>query len=234
MEFTYLFSQFLSGLTYGMILFFVASGLSLIFGVMNILNFAHATLWLIGAYFCYSFWSVLQDHGFALWVSIPLAALATAAVGWVAEMLLIKRIYKRELHEQLLITYALALIFGDLIKIVWGPTDRLIVRPPIIQKPISYFGAPLDSYFIFVILVGFAVAIRSLVVPQIHEVRPHREGGRLQPGDGGRPRHTHPQDLSRGFSRWGFSSRASQGASSRPSAPLPWGWTSPSSSRLSA
>ncbi len=158
MEFTYLFSQFLSGLTYGMILFLVGSGLSLIFGVMNILNFAHATLWLIGAYLCYSFWSVLQDHGFALWVSIPLAALATAAVGWVAEMLLIKRIYKRELHEQLLITYALALIFGDLIKIVWGPTDRLIVRPPIIQKPIQVLGAPLDSYFIFVILVGFAVA----------------------------------------------------------------------------
>ena len=100
MEFTYLFSQFLSGLTYGMILFLVGSGLSLIFGVMNILNFAHATLWLIGAYLCYSFWSVLQDHGFALWVSIPLAALATAAVGWAAEMLLIKRIYKRELHEQ--------------------------------------------------------------------------------------------------------------------------------------
>ncbi|MGA3174497.1 MAG: branched-chain amino acid ABC transporter permease [Syntrophorhabdales bacterium] len=158
MEFTNLFSQFLSGITYGMILFLVGAGLSLIFGVMNILNFAHATLWLIGAYFCYSFWSVLQGYGFALWLSIPLAALATAAVGWVTEILLIRRIYKRELHEQLLITYALALIFGDLIKIVWGPTDRLIVRPPIIQKPVYIFGAPLDSYFVFVILVGFAVA----------------------------------------------------------------------------
>ena len=66
MQFTLLFSQFLSGLTYGMILFLVSSGLSLIFGVMNILNFAHATLWLIGAYFCYSFWSVMQDFSFAL------------------------------------------------------------------------------------------------------------------------------------------------------------------------
>jgi branched-subunit amino acid ABC-type transport system permease component len=159
MEFSHLFSQFLSGLTYGMILFLVASGLSLIFGVMNILNFAHATLWLIGAYFCYSFWSLMQDYTFALWVSIPLAAFACAAVGWVTEVVLIKRIYKRELHEQLLITYALALIFADLIKIVWGPTDRLIVRPPAIQKPVFIFGAPLDSYFIFVILTGFAVAI---------------------------------------------------------------------------
>jgi len=126
---------------------------------MNILNFAHATLWLIGAYFCYSFWSLMQDYTFALWVSIPLAALACAGVGWVTEVVLIKRIYKRELHEQLLITYALALIFADAIKIIWGPTDRLIVRPPIIQKPVFIFGAPFDSYFIFVILTGFAVAI---------------------------------------------------------------------------
>lgn len=158
MEFSFVVSQFLSGLTYGVILFLVASGLSLIFGVMNILNFAHATLWLVGAYFSYSFWSVMQEYGFALWVSIPLAACATGAVGWILEVTLIKRIYKRELHEQLLVTYALALILGDLIKIVWGPTDRLIVRRPIIQQPIHVLGAPLDSYFVFVILVGFAVA----------------------------------------------------------------------------
>jgi len=159
MEFSFIFSQFLSGLTYGMILFLVASGLSLIFGVMNILNFAHATLWLIGAYFCYSFWYLMQGYNFALWVSIPLAGFACAAVGWVTEIVLIKHIYKRELHEQLLITYALALIFADLIKIVWGPTDRLIARPPAIQKPVFIFGAPFDSYFIFVILAGFAVAL---------------------------------------------------------------------------
>lgn len=159
MEFTFIFSQFISGLTYGMMLFLIASGLSLIFGVMNILNFAHATLWLIGAYLCYTFWSLMQSYEIALWVSIPLAALATGAIGWISEVLLIKHIYKRELHEQLLITYAMALIFGDLIKIIWGPTDRLIVRPPIIQKPIHLLGAPVDSYFIFVILVGCAVAI---------------------------------------------------------------------------
>jgi len=158
MELTFIFSQFLSGLSYGMILFLVASGLSLIFGVMNILNFAHATLWLIGAYFCYTFWSLMQQYEVALWISIVLAALAAAAVGWVCEVVLIKRIYKRELHEQLLVTYAMALIFGDLIKLTWGPTDRLIVRPPIIQQPIFIFGAPVDSYFVVVIFIGCAVA----------------------------------------------------------------------------
>jgi branched-subunit amino acid ABC-type transport system permease component len=159
MEFTFLFSQFMSGLTYGVMLFLVASGLSLIFGVMNILNFAHATLWLIGAYLCFTFWSLMQSYDIALWLSIPLAALTTGAIGWICEVVLIKRVYKRELHEQLLITYAMALIFGDLIKITWGPTDKLIVRPPIIQKPVHLFGAPIDSYFIFVIFIGFAVAV---------------------------------------------------------------------------
>jgi len=159
MEFTFFFSQFMSGLTYGMMLFLVASGFSLIFGVMNILNFAHATLWLIGAYLCFTFWSLMQSYDIALWLSIPLAALTTGAIGWICEVVLIKRLYKRELHEQLLITYAMALIFGDLIKITWGPTDKLIVRPPIIQKPVHLFGAPIDSYFIFVIFIGFAVAV---------------------------------------------------------------------------
>ena len=159
MDITFLFAQFLSGLTYGMILFLVAAGLSLIFGVMNILNFAHATLWLMGAYFSYTFWNMMQGYSFALWLSIPLAGFATAAVGWVIEVVLIKRIYKRELYEQLLITYSMALILQDSIKLGWGVTDKLIVRPEIIQKPVFIFGAPLDSYFIFVILSGVAVAV---------------------------------------------------------------------------
>ncbi|MDP2838624.1 MAG: hypothetical protein Q8O11_01095, partial [Syntrophales bacterium] len=95
MDITSLFTQFLSGLTYGTILFLVAAGLSLIFGVMNILNFAHAALWLMGAYFSYTFWSWMQGYSFAFWLSIPLAGLAAAAVGWVMEVVLIKRIYKR-------------------------------------------------------------------------------------------------------------------------------------------
>ncbi len=158
MDATFILAQFLSGLTQGMMLFLIASGLSLIFGVMNILNFAHATLWLVGAYFCYTFWNIMQTSALGLWVSIPLAALSVAVVGWVVEVVLIKRIYERELHEQLLLTYAMALIFSDLIKITWGGEDKIIIRPELIQRPVFIFGAPLDSYFIFVIFMGVAVA----------------------------------------------------------------------------
>lgn len=154
-----IFSQFLSGLSMGMMLFLIASGLSLIFGVMNILNFAHATLWLVGAYFCYSFWFVLQDFGFGMWLSILLAAIALAAVGGLIEVVLIRRVYSRELPEQLLLTYALVLILGDLIKLAWGVEDKLIARPPLVAGPVFFFDVPFDSYFIFVIGVGVLVAI---------------------------------------------------------------------------
>jgi branched-subunit amino acid ABC-type transport system permease component len=159
MDASLIFAQFLSGLSQGMMLFLVASGLSLIFGVMNILNFAHASFWLIGAYVCYTFWSLLQNHDFALWVSIPLAALVLALIGWGIEVALIRRVYNRGLPEQLLLTYAMVLVFGDLIKIIWGVDDKLIARPPLVQDPVFIFGMPFDSYFIFVILVGLAVAV---------------------------------------------------------------------------
>ncbi len=158
MDASLIFAQTMSGLSRGMMLFLIASGLSLIFGVMNILNFAHATLWLIGAYLCYTFWFLMQDYGFALWISIPLAALVMAVVGVIIEVVLIRRVYKRDLPEQLLLTYAMVLVLGDLIKIIWGVDDRLIERPPLVAGPVFIFDMPFDSYFIFVIAVGLAVA----------------------------------------------------------------------------
>jgi branched-subunit amino acid ABC-type transport system permease component len=159
MDISLLFAQFMSGLARGMMFFLIASGLSLIFGVMNILNFAHATLWLAGAYFCYTFWNLMQDYGFALWVSIALASLVLAAVGWIIEVLLLRRVYERKLPEQLLLTYGLILVLGDLIKLTFGVEDKVIVRPPLVASPIFLFGVPFDSYFVFVILLGVGVAL---------------------------------------------------------------------------
>ena len=159
MDISLLMSQFMSGLARGTMLFLIASGLSLIFGVMNILNFAHASLWLVGANFCHTFWLMLQNYGFGLWVSIPLAALTLAVIGWLIEVVLIRRVYNRELPEQLLLTYAMVLIIGDLLKLIWGVEDRIIVRPAIVAGPVSFFGVPFDSYFIFLILIGAAIAI---------------------------------------------------------------------------
>jgi branched-subunit amino acid ABC-type transport system permease component len=159
MDISLLLAQFMSGLARGTMLFLVASGLSLIFGVMNILNFAHASLWLMGAYFCHTFWLMMENYGFGLWLSIPLAALTLAGIGWLIEVVLIRRVYNRELPEQLLLTYAMVLIIGDLLKLFWGVEDRIITRPALVQRPVFIFGNPFDSYFIFVILVGAFIAV---------------------------------------------------------------------------
>jgi branched-subunit amino acid ABC-type transport system permease component len=159
MDISLIFAQFMSGLARGMMLFLIASGLSLIFGVMNILNFAHASLWLAGAYFCYTFWYLLQDYGFGMWLSILLASLALAVIGWIIEVVLLRRIYSRELPEQLLLTYGLILVIGDLIKLTWGVEDKIIARPALVSKPIFIFGVPFDSYFVFVLMIGMAVAL---------------------------------------------------------------------------
>ncbi|MBU0514740.1 MAG: branched-chain amino acid ABC transporter permease [Proteobacteria bacterium] len=135
-------NQVLSGLNRGMMLFLIASGLSLIFGVMNILNFAHATLWLLGAYFCWFFWHVMESWGLAIWVAIPLAALCLAVIGFVIEVLLVRWVYKRELPEQLLLTYGLVLILHDLIKLVFTEMDRNVPKPAFLSRTIEIKDFP--------------------------------------------------------------------------------------------
>ena len=220
-------AQFMSGLSRGMMLFLIASGLSLIFGVMNILNFAHATLWLMGAYFCYTFWFLMQDYGLGLWLSILLSALALAVIGWFIEVVLIRRVYNRALPEQLLFTYAMVLVLGDLIKLTWGVDDRIIERPPLVASPVFILGMPFDSYFIFVILVGVAVAIGLWLFLQKtrygHIVRAavySREmvGALGIPIPGFTPE----------FLSWAYSSPDLRGPFRRQWAQLHWEWTCPS------
>jgi branched-subunit amino acid ABC-type transport system permease component len=85
--------------------------------------------------------------------------LVMAAVGWVIEVLLLRRVYERKLPEQLLLTYGLILVLGDLIKLTFGVEDKVIVRPPLVARPIFLFDIPFDSYFVFVITVGVGVAV---------------------------------------------------------------------------
>jgi branched-chain amino acid transport system permease protein len=154
-------NQAVSGLSRGMMLFLISSGLSFVFGVMNILNFAHATLWLLGGYFTFTFWSLSLTKTLNLWVSIPLAGLTMAAIGLVIERLLLKRVYERPLTEQLVLTFGLVLILGDLIKVFWGPSDKCVEMPPSMALGVYLFGGsvPTPLYRIFIIVVGGIVAV---------------------------------------------------------------------------
>ncbi len=151
--------QLFSGISRSMMLFLVASGLSLIFGVMNILNFAHATLWLLGGYITFTLYQVLCNaigqYGLLLLPAIILATLFMFGVGWVIERVLIRRMYARELPEQLLLTFALILIISDLIKLIWGVQNRRIFLP---IEPVEALGAYVNPYLFVVIGCGFGVA----------------------------------------------------------------------------
>jgi branched-subunit amino acid ABC-type transport system permease component len=151
--------QLFSGLSRAMMLFLLSSGLSLIFGVMNILNFAHATLWLLAGYLTYSlfqgFTGLLGDHGALLVPAIILATGVMFVLGLAIERVLIRRMYARELPEQLLLTFALILITSDLIKLIWGVQNKRIFLP---IEPLAVLDAYINPYFFIVIACGFGVA----------------------------------------------------------------------------
>lgn len=154
-----LFVQLLGGLSRAMILFLLSSGLSLTFGVMNILNFAHATLWLLGGYVTFSVFSFLSlplgESGMVLVLAIMVGTALMVMLGYLIERVLIRRMYARELPEQLLLTFALILIFGDLIKLIWGVEDRSIYFP---IEPLEMLDTFVNPYYFVVLAAGVGVA----------------------------------------------------------------------------
>jgi branched-subunit amino acid ABC-type transport system permease component len=156
-----IFAQILGGLSRAMILFLLSSGLSLTFGVMNILNFAHATLFLVGGYVTFSVFAFmtesmgLPEGGWVLVLAIIVGTAIMVGVGFLIERFLIRRMYARELPEQLLLTFALILIFGDLIKLIWGVEDRSIFLP---IEPLEMLDTFVNPYYFIIITTGTAVA----------------------------------------------------------------------------
>jgi branched-subunit amino acid ABC-type transport system permease component len=142
-----------------MFLFLIASGLSLIFGVLRVLNFAHGTFYMLGAYATYQLVQWLGVTGGRFWLAAVGGALAVAALGGLVERFLFRRLYGKDELYQLLFTYALALILGDVAKMLWGTQQKSVSRPPELTGAFSVFGATIPSYNLFVLLLGPAIAI---------------------------------------------------------------------------
>jgi len=141
--------QFLNGLANASSLFLVAAGLSLIFGVTRIVNFAHGSLYMLGMYAALAFVPVT---GF--WASVPLAALAVALVGALAERLLLRRLYAAPELMQLVATFALVLVIRDAALWIWGPEDLLGPRAPGLDGAVELLGARFPQYDLFLIAFG--------------------------------------------------------------------------------
>ncbi|HEV8032548.1 MAG TPA: branched-chain amino acid ABC transporter permease [Stellaceae bacterium] len=159
MDPSFLFSQFLGGLTAAMFLFLIASGLSLVFGVMRVLNFAHGSFYMIGAYLAWQVVTWLEPTPERFWPAALAAALGIALLGAIVERFLLRFLYDREELYQLLFTYALVLILGDAAKFVWGTQQLSVSRPPVLAGGIVLFGAIIPDYNLFIMLFGPVIAI---------------------------------------------------------------------------
>jgi len=159
MDPSFLFSQFLGGLTTAMFLFLIASGLSLVFGVMRVLNFAHGSFYMIGAYLAWQVVKWLQPLPERFWPAALAAALVVALLGAVVERLFLRYLYDKEELYQLLLTYALVLILGDAAKFLWGTQQLSVSRPPVLAGGIELFGAIIPDYNLFIMVSGPVIAV---------------------------------------------------------------------------
>ena len=163
---SFVFAQSLSGLTAAMFLFLIASGLSLIFGVLRVLNFAHGTFYMLGAYLAYQSMLWLGPGPGLFWIAALGAALGVAVLGGVVERVLFRYLYGKEELYQLLFTYALGLILSDAAKIFWGTQQKSVSRPPELTGSFSLFGTTIPQYNLFIILLGPAIALAFWFVLQ--------------------------------------------------------------------
>jgi branched-chain amino acid transport system permease protein len=148
--------QGLVGLTEAMYLWLVAAGLSLIFGVLRVLNFAHGSLYMLGAYVTYVVLRALDGN---FWLALLVGPLLVAGVGWLMEVVFLRRVYRVDVAFQLLLTFAFVLIFDDLVKLVWGPLYQSPPTPALLSGAVFVLGAPLPVYHLFILAVGVLVGL---------------------------------------------------------------------------
>jgi branched-subunit amino acid ABC-type transport system permease component len=150
-------AQFLSGLSVAMLLFLVSSGLTLIFGVVNVLNFAHGSFYLLGTYFAYQLMQLFNNF----WVGLLVGAIGAGIVGMVIETLFLRRIYGRaqEGAFQLLMTYAFILILDDVVKFIWGPEYKTIPKPASLVGSLNIGSVMIPVYNVFIIIIGLLVVL---------------------------------------------------------------------------
>ncbi len=151
-------AQILTGLANASSLFLVACGLSLIFGVTRIVNFAHGSLYMIGAYIGYSLMQVLPG-AVGFWGSIVLAAVAVGLVGVLIELLVLRPVYRAPELFQLVATFGVILVIQDLALLIWGPEDLLGPRAPGLRGVYRIMGEPIPKYDIVLLLITPVVAL---------------------------------------------------------------------------
>ena len=157
MDISFLFVQALNGLASASSLFIIAVGLTIVFGVTRIVNFAHGSFYMLGAYFAVTIVPRLLDvsNSFPMFcLAVLLAALGVGVLGVIMELVLLRRIYRVPELFQLLATFGVVLVVQDLVLKFWGPLDILGPRAPGLRHAVDIFGHRFPAYELFMIAIG--------------------------------------------------------------------------------
>lgn len=155
MDFSLFLIQFLNGLQLGVLLFLVASGLTLVFGIMDFINLAHGSLYMVGAFFCATFTFLTGSFLLAVLMAVPLAAL----VGYLVEIIVVRRLYHRDHLDHVLATFGLILCFDTTVQLIWGPAGVSIPLPDWLEGRVELLpGVVFPTFRLLIIGTGLTIA----------------------------------------------------------------------------
>jgi len=159
MDLSIVASYLLIGVSRGMFYFVLAAGLTLILGVLKIINFAHGSLYMLGAFFMYTFIGVAGKETTSFFLSAIAAAAAVGFVSLIIEQLLLKHLYGKEHLMQMLLTYALVLIFGDSVDMIWGTNYHTVAMPKLLSGAYHIFGTYISKFYLLFLISGLLTAV---------------------------------------------------------------------------
>ncbi|GAC1313024.1 MAG: branched-chain amino acid ABC transporter permease [Chloroflexota bacterium] len=150
----FLIVQGLNGIAYGLLIFLLAAGLTLIFGMMHVISLVHGSFFMLGGYLGYT---IARATG-NFWLAVIGAPIVVGAAGLAIEMLFLKRLYHRPVLDQVVLTFGLSYILADLVRGFWGANELVLQPPPLFSGTTQILGSPYPVYRLFVIGVGILVA----------------------------------------------------------------------------
>lgn len=144
-------SALLNSLDIGLLLFIIAVGLNIVFGVLNIINFAHGALYMLGAYLAFT---LINLVGMPFWAALFLAPIGVAILAVIIDRLLLRFIYSRDVADSLLLTFAILLIINESVRTIWGSGIQVVQPPELLSGSVKLLGSSVSTYSLFVIVIG--------------------------------------------------------------------------------
>ncbi|MBK7675297.1 MAG: branched-chain amino acid ABC transporter permease [Candidatus Accumulibacter sp.] len=151
----FILEQALNGLQFGLMLFLLAAGLTLVFGIMDCINLAHGSLYMVGAYFV----AAAAQAADSFWIGLAAGVAGTALLGLLLELSLFRRLYRRDHLSQVLATFALILIANESVRMVWGAQPVMLNAPEALAGPLDIAGFSYPAYRLVIIAFGLAIGV---------------------------------------------------------------------------